>query len=85
MTRQQLAEELHKPITRRSEKWKVHSSFKDNIWGADLEDIKLICKYNKGFNFLKCAIDIQIKCAWVASLKDRKFITIYWCFPKTLD
>ena len=28
----ELAEELHKPITRQFEKWKVHSSFIDNIW-----------------------------------------------------
>ena len=32
----QLAEELHKPITRKFKKRKVHSGFRDNIWGADL-------------------------------------------------
>ena len=33
----QLAEELHKLINRNSKKRKVHSTFKDNIWGADLD------------------------------------------------
>ena len=33
---EQLAEELHKPIIRKFEKRKVLSSFKDNIWSADL-------------------------------------------------
>ena len=31
-----LANELHKPIIRKFNKRKVYSSFKDNIWGADL-------------------------------------------------
>ena len=34
MSNQQLAEELHKPIIRKLENRKVHSSFKDNIWGT---------------------------------------------------
>ena len=32
---EQLAEELHKPIIIKFKKRKVHSAFKDNIWGAD--------------------------------------------------
>ena len=36
---QQLADKLHKPIIRKFKKRKVHSSFKDNIWGVDLADI----------------------------------------------
>ena len=39
MTNQQLAEDLHKPVIRKFEKPKMYSSFKDNIWDADLEDI----------------------------------------------
>ena len=34
-----LAEELHKPIIKKFKKRKVYSSFKDNIWGADLADM----------------------------------------------
>ena len=34
----QLADELHKPIIRKFKKRKVHSSFKDNIWGVDLAE-----------------------------------------------
>ena len=33
-----IAEELHKPIITKFGKRKVNSSFKDNIWGADLVD-----------------------------------------------
>ena len=49
---QQLAEELHKLIIRKFYKRRVHSAFNDNIWGADLADMQLISKYNKGVRFL---------------------------------
>ena len=65
MQNQQLLEELHKPIIRKPEKWKVYSSFKDNIWGADLTDMQVISKFDKGFRFLLCVIDIYSKYAWV--------------------
>ena len=55
---EQLAEELHKPIIKKFKKRKVYSAFKDNIWGADLADMQLISKFNKGFRFLLCVIDI---------------------------
>ena len=61
----QLAEELHEPIIRKFEKRKVYSSFRDNIWGADLADMQLLSKFNKGFRFLLCIIDIFSKYAWV--------------------
>ena len=77
---QQLAEELHKPIIRKFEKKKVHAAFKDNIWGADLADMQLLSKYNKGIRFLLCVIDIFSKYAWVVPLKDKKGISIVKAF-----
>ena len=50
----QLAKELQKPIIRNFKKRTVYSGFKDNIWGADLADMQLISKFNKGFRFLLC-------------------------------
>ena len=37
---EQLAEELHKPITRKFEKREVYSAFKDNIWAAESADMQ---------------------------------------------
>ena len=79
MPNQQLANELHKPIIRKFQKRKVYSSFEDNIWGADLADIQLISKYNKGIRFLLCVTDIFSKYEWVAPLKDKKSVTIVNC------
>ena len=50
----QLAKELHKPIIKKFKTRKVYSGFKDNIWGADLVNMQLISKFNKGFRFLLC-------------------------------
>ena len=46
MSNKELAEELHKPIIRKFEKRKIYSSFIDNIWGADLNDMQLLSKFN---------------------------------------
>ena len=46
----ELAEELHKR--------KVHLPIIDNIWGSDLGDMEFISKFNNGFKFLLCVIDI---------------------------
>ena len=81
----QLAKELHKPIVRKFKKGKVYSGFKDNIWGADLADMQLISKFNKGFRFLLCAIDIFSKYAWVVPLNDKKGVSIVDAFQKILD
>ena len=75
-----LANELHKPIIRKFKKTKVYSAFKDNIWSADLADMKLLSKCNKGIRFLLCVIDIFSKYAWVVPLKDKKGISIVKVF-----
>ena len=47
--------------------------------------MQLISKFNKGFIFLLCVIDIYRKYAWVIPLKDKKVITITNAFQKILD
>ena len=73
---EQLAEELHKPILTKFKKIKVYSTFKDNIWGADLADMQSISKFSKTFIFLLCVIDIFSKYTWVIPFKDRKGVSI---------
>ena len=81
----QLAKELHKLIIRKFKKRKVYSGYRDNIWGADLADMQLISKFNKGFRFLLCAIDVFSKYAWVIPLKDKKGISTVNAFQKILN
>ena len=81
---EQLAEEFHKLIIKKFEKRKVYSASKDNIWGADLSDMQLISKFNKGFRFLLCVIEIFSKYAWIVPLKDKKGISIVNAFQNML-
>ena len=63
-----LAEELHKPVIKKFNKRKVYSKFKDNIWGVDLADTRLLRNKNKGIKYLLCAIDLFSKYAFVVPL-----------------
>ena len=49
------------------------------------EQIQQISKFNKGFRFLLCVINIDSKYAWVIPLKDKKENTIINAFQKILD
>ena len=46
--------------------------------------MQLIIKFNKGFRFLLCVIDIFSEYAWVVPLKDKKGISIANAFQKIL-
>ena len=71
-----LADELHKPITRKFDKRKVYSQFKDNIRGVDLADVQSLSRKNKGIKYLLCAIDLYCKYAFVIPLKDKKVVLL---------
>ena len=55
------------------------------VGGANLSDMELISKFNKGFRFLLCVIYVFSKYAWVVALKDKKCVTIVNAFQKILD
>ena len=81
----QLTNELHKPVIKKFKKRKVYSSFKDNIWDADLADKQSFSKFNKGFKYLLCAIDVFSKYAWVVPIKDKKGTSIVNAFKKIIS
>ena len=85
MSNKALAKELHKPITRKFEERKIHSSFIDDIWDADLSDMELLTKCNKGIRLFLSVINTFRKYSWVIPLKDRKVITITNASRKILD
>ena len=81
----QLADELHKPIIRKFKTRKVYSSFRYNIWGADLADMQLLSKFNEGFRILLCVIGIFSKYTWVIPLNNKKGISIVNGFQKIIN
>ena len=76
---------IHKQIIRKINKRKVDLSFIDSVWSADLADMQLVNKFNKGIRFLLCVIDIYSKYASVIPVKDKKGITITTVFQKVLN
>ena len=52
--------------------------------GVDFADMQLWSKFNKGFRFLSCVIDIFSKYAWVIPLKDKKGTSIVNAFQEIL-
>ena len=46
--------------------------------------MQLLSKFNIGFRFLLCVIDIYSKYAWVTPLKDKKGVSIANAFQKII-
>ena len=80
----QLANELHKPIIQKLKK-KVYSSSSGSIWGIDLADMKSLSKFNKGNNYLLCAIDLFSRYVWVVLLKGKEGTSIINAFHKIIS
>ena len=79
---QQLAEDLHKPITRNFRKRRVISKGIDKIWAADLVEIQKYSKWNKGVKYLLMAIDVFSKYGWIKPLKDKKTESVSSAFER---
>ena len=60
---EQLAEELHKPVTKKFKRRKVYSRFKHDIWAADLAEMESLSTKNKNVKYLLCVIDVFTKYA----------------------
>ena len=75
---QQLAEELHKPITKNFRKRRVISYGIDEIWAADL--VQKYSKWNKGIKYLLMVIDVFSKYGWIKPLKDKKTESVSLAF-----
>ena len=72
----EFANKLHRQIIRKFKKWKVYSSFRDNILGVNLADMQSLSKYNKRIKHLLCEIDLFSKYAWLAPLKHKRGTSI---------
>ena len=83
----QLANELHKAIIKKFKKRKVYSSYRDNIWGVDVDlaDMQSLSKYNKKIKYLLCAIYLVSKYAWVISIKDKNRTNTVNAFYKIIS
>ena len=66
-----LADELHKPVTRKFTKRRVLVYNIDDIWAADLIDMQTFAEFNDGIKYLLSVIDIYSKYGWIVPLKQK--------------
>ena len=78
----QLADELHKPITRNFSKRTVISNWIDEIWAADLVEMQKFSKWNKGVKYLLMVIDVFSKYGWINPSKDNKTESVSEAFDE---
>ena len=71
VTKKDLAEELHKPITRKFKKRRVLVNGIDKIWAVDLVDMQGFSKFNRNVKYLLAVIEVFSKYRWVIPLKDK--------------
>ena len=80
-----LAEELHKLVVKRFKRKKVYARFKDNIWAADLLEMRSLSSKNQNVKYLLFVIDVFTKYAWVKPLKVNKSKTVLNVFIKIVN
>ena len=67
---EQLAEELHKSVTKKFKRRKVFARVTENIWAPCLDETESLSPKNENLEHLLCLIDVFNKYAWVIPFKD---------------
>ena len=76
----ELAEELHKPIRKKFKKRRVYVKGVDKIWAADLVDMQVFSRYNKGYKYILMIIDVFSKYGWAIPLKTKTGLEVSKAF-----
>lgn len=71
---------LHKPVHRKFPRNKYILSNFNELWQADLSDMRTYSEYNDGFKYILCVIDVFSKYAYARPLKKKNSETIKTCF-----
>ena len=77
-----LAKELYKPVRKNFEKRRIITKGIDDLWAADLMDMKKFSKENNGYKYLLDVIDTFSKFVWAAPIKNKDGATVSKAFKK---
>ena len=83
-TMEDLSEELNKPVTHKFKRKKTIVNYIDHIHSADLVDMKMYSKIDKGYNYILTNINIFSKYAWAFPIKSKKYKMLNCVFKKDL-
>ena len=83
--KEKLADELHKPIKRKSPRRSVIVLSKGEIWSADLVDMQAFPSFNKGFKYILTVINVFSKYAWAVPIKDKSAASVKKALEKIIS
>ena len=84
-TMEDLSEELNKPIIHKFKRKKTIVNYINHIHSADLVDMKMYSKINKGYNYIFTNIDIFSEYAWSFPIKTKKIQDVKLCSQKIFN
>lgn len=75
---------LHRPVRRKFPRLHYNVSNIDDLWEADLIDIRNLKSYNDGYSYLLVIIDVLSKFVWVEPLRDKTATCVTKAFQRIL-
>ncbi|XP_029667280.1 uncharacterized protein LOC115237981 [Formica exsecta] len=69
--KQLLVEELHAPARKNSPRRHIIVRGYDDLWQADVVEMRAYARFNKGYNYILTVIDVLSKYAWAVPLKSK--------------
>lgn len=82
---QQDAYTIHKPVRRRFPRLYYNVTNIDDVWEADLVDLRSLKSYNDNVSYLLMVIDVLSKYAWVEPLHDKTVRTVKEAFKRIFE
>ncbi|XP_070169440.1 uncharacterized protein [Polyergus mexicanus] len=73
---------LHRPVRRKFPRLHYNVTNIDDLWEADLIDIRNLKSYNDGYSYLLTVIDVLSKFVWVEPLRDKTAACVVKAFQR---
>lgn len=73
---------LHRPVRRKFPRLHYNVTNIDDLWEADLIDLRKLKSYNDGYSYLLTVIDVLSKFVWVETLRDKTSNCVIKAFQK---
>lgn len=76
---------LHRPLRRKFPRMHYNVTNIDDLWEADLIELRNLKSYNDGYSYLLVIIDVLSKYAWVEPLRDKTSNSVMKAFQRVLS
>lgn len=76
---------LHRPTRRKFPRLHYNVTNIDDLWEADLIELRNLKSYNDGYSYLLAIVDVLSKYAWVEPLRDKTASCVIKAFQRVLS